>query len=44
VAPTDVQAIEKHWNRYRRQHQLDRYGQEEDAVSVPPSHAAAHER
>src|SRR5215475_12978531 len=42
VAPTDVQAIEKRWNRYRRQHQLDRYGQQEDAVSVPPSHAAAH--
>ena len=44
VAPTNVQAIEKRWNRYRRQHQLDRYGQKEDAVSVPPSHAAAHER
>ena len=44
VATTDVQALEKHWNRYRRQHQLDRYGQKEDAVSAPPSPASAHAR
>jgi len=44
VAPTDVQAIEKRWNRYRRQHQLDRYGQQEDAISAPPSHVSTHER
>jgi hypothetical protein len=44
VAPTDVQALEQRWHRYRRQHQLDRYGQQEDAVAVPPSPAAAHER
>ena len=43
VTPSDVQALEKRWNRYRRQHQLDRYGQQEDAVSAPPSHAPAHE-
>jgi hypothetical protein len=43
VATTDVQALEKRWNKYRRQHQLDRYGQQEDAVSTPPSHASAHE-
>jgi hypothetical protein len=44
LAPTDVQALEKRWNRYRRQHQLDRYGQQEDAVSAPPAHASAHAR
>ena len=44
VAPTDVQALEKRWNRYRRQHQLDRYGQKEDVVSAPPSPTSAHER
>ena len=44
VATTDVQALEKHWNRYRRQHQLDRYGQQEDTVAAPPAHASAHER
>jgi hypothetical protein len=44
MAPSDVQALEKHWNRYRRQHQLDRYGQQEDAVAAPPAHASAHER
>lgn len=46
LAPSDVQALEKHWNRYRRQHQLDRYGQgqQEDAVAAPPAHASAHER
>jgi hypothetical protein len=26
VATPDVQALEQRWNRYRRQHQLDRYG------------------
>jgi hypothetical protein len=44
VAPTDVQALEKRWNRYRRQHQLDRYGQQEDTVSAPPAHASVPER
>jgi hypothetical protein len=44
VATPDVQALEKCWNRYRRQHQLDRYGQKEDVVSFPPSHASAHAR
>jgi hypothetical protein len=44
VAAPEVQALEKRWNRYRRQHQLDRYGQKEDAVSSPPSHASAHEQ
>ena len=44
MATTDVQALETRWNRYRRQHQLDRYGQKEDAVSAPPSHTSAHER
>ena len=44
MATTDVQALETRWNRYRRQHQLDRYGQKEDAVSAPPSPTSAHER
>jgi hypothetical protein len=44
VATPDVQALEQRWNQYRRQHQLDRYGQKADAVSAPPSHASAHER
>jgi hypothetical protein len=44
VAPTDVQALEKRWNRYRRQHQLDRYDQQADAVAAPPAQASAHER
>ena len=44
MATTDVQALEKRWNRYRRQHQLDRYGQQADAVSAPPSPASTHER
>ena len=44
VAAPEVQALEKRWNRYRRQHQLDRYGQKEDAVSSPPSHTSAHEQ
>jgi len=44
MAATDVQALETRWNRYRRQHQLDRYGQKEDVVSAPPSPTSAHER
>jgi hypothetical protein len=44
MATPEVQALEKRWNSYRRQHQLDRYGQKEDAVASPPSHASAHER
>ena len=44
MATTDIQALETRWNRYRRQHQLDRYGQKEVAVSAPPSHTSAHER
>lgn len=44
VAATEVQALEKRWNRYRRQHQLDRYGQQENTISSPPSWASAHEQ
>lgn len=29
---SEVQALEKRWNSYRRQHQLNREGQPEDAV------------
>ena len=32
---SEVQALEKQWNRYRRQHQLDRNGQPEDAATPP---------
>jgi hypothetical protein len=32
---SEVQALEKQWNRYRRQHQLDRHGQPEDAATPP---------
>ena len=32
---SEVQALEKQWNSYRRQHQLDRHGQPEDAVTPP---------
>ena len=32
---SEIQALEKQWNRYRRQHQLDRNGQPEDAVPSP---------
>jgi len=32
---SEVQALEKQWNSYRRQHQLDRNGQPEDAVPSP---------
>jgi len=32
---SEVQALEKQWNRYRRQHQLDRNGQPEDAAPPP---------
>jgi hypothetical protein len=31
----EVQALEKQWNRYRRQHQLNRDGQPENAVPSP---------
>jgi len=31
----EVQALEKQWNRYRKQHQLDRDGQPEDAGAAP---------
>src|SRR5215475_4633697 len=31
----EVQALEKQWNRYRRQHQLNRDGQPEAAGAVP---------
>jgi hypothetical protein len=44
MAPSDVQALETHWNRYRRQHRLDRYGQQADAASAPPSPASTPER
>ena len=44
VAAAEVQALEKRWNRYRRQHQLDRYGQQEDAVSSPPPRPPAKRR
>jgi len=30
---SEVQALEKQWNSYRRQHQLDRNGQPEDAAA-----------
>src|SRR6266851_472729 len=32
---SEIQALEKQWNRYRKQHQLDRDGQPEDAVAAP---------
>ena len=32
---SEVQALEKQWNRYRRQHQLNRDGQPENAVPSP---------
>ena len=32
---SEVQALEKQWNRYRRQHQLNRDGQPEDAANPP---------
>jgi hypothetical protein len=32
---SEVQALEKQWNRYRKQHQLDRDGQPEDAGAAP---------
>jgi hypothetical protein len=32
---SEVQALEKQWNRYRKQHQLDRDGQPEVAGAVP---------
>ena len=32
---SEIQALEKQWNSYRRQHQLDRHGQPEDAVTPP---------
>ncbi len=31
----EIQALEKQWNRYRKQQQLDRDGQPEDTVVVP---------
>jgi hypothetical protein len=31
----EVQALEKQWNRYRRQHQLNRDGKPENAVPSP---------
>jgi len=39
-----AQALRKPWDKKKRQHQLDRYGQKEDAVPSPPSQASAHER
>src|SRR5919201_1375559 len=33
---SEVQTLEKQWNRYRKQHQLDRDGQPEVAGAVPP--------
>ena len=35
TAASEVQALEKRWNRYRKQHQLDRDGQPEDTVAAP---------
>ena len=32
---SEIQALEKQWNRYRKQHQLDRDGQPEAAGAVP---------
>jgi hypothetical protein len=32
---SEVQALEKRWNSYRRQHQLNRDGQPEDAANPP---------
>jgi hypothetical protein len=32
---SEVQALEKRWNSYRKQHQLDRDGQPEDTVASP---------
>ena len=32
---SEVQALEKQWNSYRRQHQLERNGQPEDAAASP---------
>lgn len=32
---SEVQALEKQWNSYRKQHQLDRHGQPADAVASP---------
>src|SRR5215471_16203647 len=32
---SEVQALEKQWNSYRRQHQLNRDGQPEDTVTPP---------
>src|SRR5215510_5524988 len=32
---SEVQALEKQWNRYRKQHQLDRDGQPEAAGAAP---------
>ena len=32
---SEVQALEKRWNSYRRQHQLNREGQPEDAMPSP---------
>ena len=32
---SEVQALDKQWNRYRRQHQLDRHGQPVDAATPP---------
>src|SRR5215813_10077576 len=40
---SEVQALEKRWNRYRKQQQLDRDGQSEDAGAAPayPRHEAS---
>ena len=35
TAASEVQALEKRWNRYRKQHQLARDGQPEDTVAAP---------
>ena len=35
MTASEVQALEKHWNRYRKQHHLDRDGQPEDAGGTP---------
>ena len=40
----EVQALEKQWNRYRRQHQLNRDGQPEDTVTPPRRRTRATRR
>ena len=35
ASAAEVKALERRWNTYRRQQQLDRYGVKEDVVEPP---------